>query len=66
MSLNKIVVKDLKKRVKELSFLDLDINDVKRFLKNTYYSCIGNKHIEYSTYLEVTAYLILLRVLLQD
>ena len=63
MSLNKDVIKDLKNRVKELSFTDISKNDVIRKLKTIYYANITNKNITYNTYLEVTAYLVLLKSL---
>lgn len=61
MSLNKNVVKDLKNKVKELSFKDLTENDILRELKVIYYSNIKNKEISYKTYLDVTAYIVLLK-----
>lgn len=61
MSLNKNVVKDLKNKVRELSFKDLSENDILRELKVIYYSNLKNKEISYKTYLDVTAYIVLLK-----
>lgn len=61
MSLNKNVVKDLKNKVRELSFKDLSENDILRELKVIYYSNLKNKEISYNTYLNVTAYIVLLK-----
>lgn len=63
MDLNKNVLKDLKNKVKELSFKDLTKNDIVRKLKVIFYENITNKNIEYNTYLEITAYLVLLKSL---
>lgn len=63
MNLNKRVIKDLKNRVKTLSFMDISKNDVIRNLKTIYYSNITNKNITYDTYIEVTAYIVLLKSL---
>lgn len=63
MNLNKRVIKDLKNRVKVLSFMDISKNDIIRNLKNIYYSNITNKNITYDTYIEVTAYIVLLKSL---
>lgn len=61
MGLNKNVVKDLKNKVRELSFKDLSENDILRELKVIYYSNLKNKEISYKTYLNVTAYIVLLK-----
>lgn len=61
MSLNKNVVKDLKNKVRELSFKDLSENDILRELKVIYYSNLKNKEISYKTYLDITAYIVLLK-----
>lgn len=61
MSLNKNVVKDLKNKVRELSFKDLSESDILRELKVIYYSNLKNKEISYKTYLDVTAYIVLLK-----
>lgn len=63
MNLNKRVIKDLKNRVKALSFMDISKNDIIRNLKTIYYSNITNKNITYDTYIEVTAYIVLLKSL---
>lgn len=63
MDLNKNVLKDLKNKVKELSFKDLTKNDIVRKLKVIFYENITNKNIKYNTYLEITAYLVLLKSL---
>ena len=61
MGLNKNVIKDLKNKVRELSFKDLSENDILRELKVIYYSNLKNKEISYKTYLDITAYIVLLK-----
>ena len=61
--IDKNVIKDLKNKVRELSFKDVTENDIIRILKNIYYANIKNKNISYSTYLEITAYIVLLKSL---
>ena len=61
MGLNKNVIKDLKNKVRELSFKDLSENDILRELKVIYYSNLKNKELSYKTYLEIFAYIVLLK-----
>ena len=61
MVLNKSIVKDLKNKVKELSFKDLSENDILRELKVIYYANVKNKELSYKTYLEISAYIVLLK-----
>ena len=63
MSLYKSVLRDLKNRVREVSFLDISKNDVIRKLKTIYYDNITNTNITYETYMEVTVYLVILKAL---
>ena len=63
MSLYKSVIRDLKNRVREVSFLDISKNDVIRKLKSIYYDNITNTNITYETYMEVTVYLVILKAL---
>lgn len=58
---NKDIIKDLKNKVRDLSFTDMSEKEIVRKLKTIYYDNIKNKDISYSTYLEVTAYLVLLK-----
>lgn len=58
---NKDIIKDLKNKVRDLSFTDMSEKEIVRRLKTIYYDNIKNKDISYSTYLEVTAYLVLLK-----
>ena len=58
---NKDIIKDLKNKVRDLSFTDVSEKEIVRKLKTIYYDNIKNKDISYSTYLEVTAYLVLLK-----
>lgn len=58
---NKDIIKDLKNKVRDLSFTDVSEKEIVRRLKTIYYDNIKNKDISYSTYLEVTAYLVLLK-----
>lgn len=58
---NKDIIKDLKNKVRDLSFTDVNEKEIVRRLKTIYYDNIKNKDISYSTYLEVTAYLVLLK-----
>lgn len=58
---NKDIIKDLKNKVRDLSFTDMSEKEIVRKLKTIYYDNIKNKNISYSTYLEVTAYLVLLK-----
>lgn len=58
---NKDIIKDLKNKVRDLSFTDMNEKEIVRKLKTIYYDNIKNKDISYSTYLEVTAYLVLLK-----
>lgn len=61
--IDKNVIKDLKNKVRELSFKDVTENDILRILKNIYFNNIKNKNISYYTYLEITAYIVLLKSL---
>lgn len=63
MSLYKDVIRDLKNKVREISFLDISKNDVIRKLKSIYYHNITNTNITYETYMEVTVYLVILKAL---
>ena len=58
---NKDIIKDLKHKVRDLSFTDMSEKEIVRRLKTIYYDNVKNKDISYSTYLEVTAYLVLLK-----
>lgn len=58
---NKDIIKDLKNKVRDLSFTDMSEKEIVRRLKTIYYDNVKNKDISYSTYLEVTAYLVLLK-----
>lgn len=59
--IDKNVIKDLKNRVRELSFKDIKEKDIIRILKNIYYDNVKNKNISYSTYIEITSYLVILK-----